>query len=257
MSTNRIGYYMRGSKYRKGLYSHMLFFNINTPIAENYNQMGRLLHIEEFSSQNAIGLDRIEPIVHKPYIVVNPNASDLRLERRWPIENYIALIDKLLSKFEGDFYIIGSPGEAEYSNQIKEYFIDNPRVINLAGKTSINELLAYIKGCRMAITNDSGPLHLALYYKKDTIALFGPCHPDHYGLKRDNVYIHYLPVYCSPCVHEFEQAPCNGNNVCMQMISVQSVVQSFVELLDGKPFVQASSETIFTYSHVLGRIDRV
>jgi ADP-heptose:LPS heptosyltransferase len=74
------------------------------------------------------------------------------------------------------------------------------------------------------LTNDTGPMHLAVALGCPTVGLFGPGSPDHYGVEGPGVEILYHPVACSPCIYETDQVPCAGRNVCMQIISVEEVL---------------------------------
>ena len=49
-----------------------------------------------------------------------------------------------------------------------------------------------------------------------------------------NAHIIYKPTYCSPCIHDFEIAPCKGNNVCMKLITVKEVFEKVSQLLDNE-----------------------
>lgn len=91
LANNRFGYYLTGSEYRLGIYTHMMFFNVQTPISKIYLQFASLLGIETDDvslidlSQSLVENNIPLPIdTETPYLIINPNASDLRVERRWP-----------------------------------------------------------------------------------------------------------------------------------------------------------------------------
>jgi hypothetical protein len=63
------------------------------------------------------------------------------------------------------------------------------------------------------------------------VCLFGPANPEHYGHELPNVANFYAPVFCSPCLYEADQPPCNGNNICMQRIKPEPVIQAVLRLL--------------------------
>ena len=224
LSKNRIGFYLRSSSFRMGIYTHMMFFNSKLPVANVYLQIAKLLNCDtdnpklyDFST-----VDSLPDFVPTNYIVINPNASDLRLERRWEASNFVSLINQLLTEFvDYNILLIGSKNELEYTQQIHKE-TKNKRVINTAGSTNLPELISIIKNATLMISNDTGPMHLAFATNTPIVCLFGPCSPEQYG-KSTNSYIIYKQVYCSPCVHDFEQAPCKGNNVCMKLISTKEV----------------------------------
>jgi ADP-heptose:LPS heptosyltransferase len=224
LSKNRIGFYLRSSSFRMGIYTHMMFFNSKLPIANVYLQIANLLNCnttdaELYSFGEVCSLPNF---ISSKYIVVNPNASDLRLERRWDAENFIVVVNQVLTVFtDYQVVLIGSKNEYEYTQKIHQK-INNKKVINAAGKTTLEELISIIKNAKLMISNDTGPMHLAFATNTPIVCLFGPCSPEQYG-KSKNAYIIYKQVYCSPCVHDFEVAPCKGNNVCMKLISTNEV----------------------------------
>jgi ADP-heptose:LPS heptosyltransferase len=162
------------------------------------------------------------------YLVVNPNASDLMVERRWPADRFVALISRLLERRELSIVLIGSPTERAYVSTLFEQVAGPGRglVVNLAGELSLGGLFALLEKARCVVTNDTGPMHMAWALGVPTVALFGPVDPQHYGYSGPGVELHYRKVYCSPCVHEIDVPPCGGNNVCMQRIGVEEVIAS-------------------------------
>jgi len=171
------------------------------------------------------------------YVVINPNASNLRIERRWCSVNFASLTGRLLERFDGlNAVFTGSGSERRYVSDVVKGISPQygSRVVNMAGLLPIGELIALLSGARLFITNDSGPLHLAASLGKKTIALFGPCSPGQYGNMPGTISI-YKNVYCSPCVHEFDIPPCKGDNACMKAIGVDDVFETAVCVLDEIP----------------------
>lgn len=234
-SKNRIGFYLRSSSFRMGIYTHMMFFNSEVQIAEVYLQIARLFGPVEqpvslYPLYEHIDSARLT-LPGKEYIVMNPNASDLRIERRWGAEKFAALIELCIARYpDKQILLIGSPAEREYTSEVMR-LIKAEQVQNLAGKTSIDELIALIRNAALVITNDTGPMHIAFSCKSPTICLFGPCSPVQYGWV-ENARIIYKRMYCSPCVHDFGTAPCRGNNVCMQQIAVAEVMKVITDYFD-------------------------
>ena len=173
------------------------------------------------------------------YLVVNPNASDLMLERRWPASRFASLIDGLLARHDLSVVLIGSPAERAYVAKLLEQISDRvgERVVNMAGELSLGGLFALLEDARCVVTNDTGPMHMAWALGVPTICLFGPVNPDHYGWSKSGVQILYSKVYCSPCTHEVDNPPCGGNNVCMQRIEVVRVAEAIDYILTSPPSV--------------------
>jgi len=246
MAKNRMGFYINSMHYRLGNYTHMMYYNTRNSISDTYLQFARLLNCESISHElvnldsNITGLklsdNLLLDLVHEKYILINPNASDLRIERRWLDRNFIQLIQLINSKFSSyKIILVGSPGEASYVAGILDGTGISQNIFSMAGKTNIPELIALIKNAYLFITNDSGPMHIAFSTRTRTIALFGPCSPNQYTYNK-NCYVIYENLYCSPCVHEFVSPPCKGNNYCMKAILVGTVfekVTAALEQVDG------------------------
>jgi ADP-heptose:LPS heptosyltransferase len=234
-ATNRIGYYKSDKDYRSGLYTHLMYYNIKAPLMEIYLQMARLLgetttqpRLIKPTYNREVALSELKAagLNTESYWVINPNASDLRLERRWDAEHVVALMDVLLERNPSlHIALCGSKAEQNYVTGIEAKCNHKNRIVNLAGKTGFNALLGLIDGADRIITNDTGPLHLSLAFEKDVVGLFGPCSPAQYG-QMERCTAVYRNVYCSPCVHEFAIPPCRGNNQCMKQISVAEVLRA-------------------------------
>jgi len=100
-------------------------------------------------------------------IAIHPWTSDPI--KQWPPERFRELALKLVKELEADVLIIGGKDEMERSNS---YNYLNNRIRNMTGKTSLVELAALLKRCRMLISGDSGPVHLACAVGTPVIALF-------------------------------------------------------------------------------------
>lgn len=244
-SRNRLGFYRQDAGVRLGVYTHMMYFNIKSPISEAYLQMARLAGcreiVNEFPQISIEGSikkslrDKLKNISERQLIVMNPNASDLRIERRWNSGSYAGVISSLAEKYtQSVFVLTGSASESAWVTEVESKIspeIKN-RVLNMAAKISLTELFAVIQQAQLVITNDSGPMHIAYAMQKPVVALFGPCSPQQYGVNPNGIVI-YKNIYCSPCVHDFIIPPCKGNNQCMKLIAVNEVVNACRHLLDG------------------------
>lgn len=253
---NRVGFYLRSDQYRLGLYTHMMFYNVNMPIRETYLQMARILPLKNENSElhnlceetSRLRPEIITSSIHsKNHIVINCNASDLREERKWPLDRFAGLINYILNNHTFTIYLIGASNEKAHVAELMKRIPENFRIINLAGKTNIDELIALIKHSRMMITNDTGPMHIAYSTSTPTLALFGPCSPLQYGTFPNSIAL-YESVYCSPCVHEFLVPPCKGNNICMQKIDLEKAIHAFEQILNGVPQAQNTN-----YNAITGR----
>jgi ADP-heptose:LPS heptosyltransferase len=160
--------------------------------------------------------------------LVNPNASELLVQRRWAPERFSALIIELHRKWPDSLILItGSPAEFDYVENVRlGAKID--RAFNFAGQISFSELPALYSLADVMVTNDSGPGHFSSVTKLHTVVLFGPETPALYGSLGKSIPI-TAQLACSPCVSaaNHRKTPCS-DNVCMQAISVSQVMEKVV-----------------------------
>lgn len=246
---NRVGFYRGSARFKKGIYTHLTVFNPRAPIAAIYRQLhlsvggkgggtlkyGPILVRSADEESLVATLAKHSLPLERRYVVVNPNASDLLLERRWPLAKYVQLVIELTSRGE-QVVLVGAKSEAAYVGELLALLPASARArtVDTSAKLSLGELFAIIKGAACVVTNDTGPMHFAIALDRPTVCLFGPVSPDHYGVRKTNVETLYHAVYCSPCAHEIDTPPCAGVNVCMQLIEVPEVLAAVTRQLEGK-----------------------
>ena len=98
-------------------------------------------------------------------------------------------------------------------------------VMNLAGKTTLRELMVLLKLCRVLLTNDSGPMHVAAALGTPVVVPFGSTSPELTGPGLPGSTDHFLlksNVPCSPCFRR----TCPIDFRCMTRITVAQVVEA-------------------------------
>lgn len=231
-SRHRLGFYHKGQTPKKGIYTQVHFFDQQASVTNEYNKLfaytNHTPHIQSLYAFNLELNDLQQTLASYKldfhnYICVNVNASDLRIERRWPSTYYVELINKLMLQYpEYGIVLIGTQQEREYTESI-QLLTDSPNKIQvLAGKTNITALMHLLKGSKLLLTNDTGPMHMAAALKTPCVALFGPCHPVQYQSQIVGEIL-YQQMPCSPCVHLSVTPPCKGDNQCMKQINPNTV----------------------------------
>ena len=168
-----------------------------------------------------------------PLILLNPNASDLLPLRRWPPMRYVELSRRLLERYPDLFIAFtGAPAEATANNRLAAEVSSN-RVISLAGKTTLRQVLVLYTRSQILVTNDSGPAHFASMTPIHVITLFGPETPALFGARSSNATALWAGIACSPCVNAYNnrQSVCR-NNLCMQTITVDAVFEKVTSIYD-------------------------
>ena len=157
-------------------------------------------------------------------VIVNPNASDLFPMRRLPLESFAELTRRLLQDPAVFVAIIGVSSEKSDAQYICAR-ADSPRVLDLTGRTTLNELLHLLDVADVLVTNDSGPAHFAALTNIHVVVFFGPEIPERYRPLTTSSDVIHTGFSCSPCIgpHNQRQSPCN-NNLCLKSINIQEVV---------------------------------
>ncbi len=159
-----------------------------------------------------------------PTMGINPGAT-YGSAKRWYSQKFAKVAVELSNQY--DIIIFGGPAELEMASDIEELLkkeeIKNYK--NLAGKTSIEELITNISSLDLFITNDSGPMHLAAAFKIPTVAIFGPTkYKETHQWQNPNEMIIKKDFNCMPCMKR--ECPLAGeeNHQCMKAVSASDVL---------------------------------
>lgn len=108
-----------------------------------------------------------------PSLGINPGAS-YGSAKRWYPQEFAKVAEELSSQY--DIVIFGGPGEKDIAMDIEQSLIEKgvDNYQNLAGSTTIPELIDHISKLDLFITGDSGPMHVAAAFQVPTVAIFGP-----------------------------------------------------------------------------------
>ena len=189
--------------------------------------------LSEVDEINALLQHENPSIGSAPLILLNPNASDLLPLRRWPSLRYVELARRLLERYPELFIgFTGAPAEAGPNNQLANE-VGSDRVIRLAGKTTLRQVLVLYTRSEILVTNDSGPAHFASMTPIRVVALFGPETPALFATQSPNATALWAGIACSPCVNAYNnrQSVCR-NNLCMQAITVDDVFEEVTRIYD-------------------------
>jgi lipopolysaccharide heptosyltransferase II len=157
----------------------------------------------------------------------NISASNRWQTKRWPVDKYARLSDIICKRYNARILITGTKGDLELANQFKK--LSKMKPIIACGKTDLLELAELIGRCRIFVTSDSAPMHIAAAMRVPFVAIFGPTDPKRHLPITDNSIVIYKKVSCSPCYKPI----CNSNK-CLKDISVEEVVKAIEELINKK-----------------------
>jgi ADP-heptose:LPS heptosyltransferase len=184
--------------------------------------------------------------VKPPLILLNANASDLIPLRRWKIDRYIALAQRLLAHYPEIF--ITFTGAAEEAPNVEKAVqrIGSPRCFSLAGQTTLRQLMVLYGLAEVLVTNDSGPAHFASLTTIHTVTLFGPESPHLFAATTKRNKPIWAGLACSPCVSALNnRSSACRDNVCMHRITVDQVFAAVCESYEER--TRLRPESVFSH----------
>jgi ADP-heptose:LPS heptosyltransferase len=178
--------------------------------------------------RNEKGFAVAEPVT---LLGLNPGA-EYGPAKRWPAENFAAVASKISRESKNYAWLVfGGANDRELGDQISS--LTEGKAINIAGKTTLREFMALLKMCRVLLTNDTGPMHVAAALGTPVVVPFGSTSPELTGPglpgdKRNHLIKGEAP--CAPCFRR----ECPIDFRCMKSITVESVADAVLEALSPK-----------------------
>jgi ADP-heptose:LPS heptosyltransferase len=161
----------------------------------------------------------------RPYAVIHPGS--IMATKRWDSGRFAAVGLELASR-GFTVAVTAGPGEEPYAIEVAQRIDGSVIMLGL----TIPELAELIRGARLYIGNDSGPMHLAAAVDTPIIAAWGssdsrrwrPWHVDHRVVQN--------PFECNPCPGY--RCLVAASPLCIESVTVEQVTQSIEELLEVK-----------------------
>jgi heptosyltransferase-2 len=161
--------------------------------------------------------------ITKNDVLIGINPAGKNSTKRIEPDKYIELIKKIVKEFNAKIIIFGDSNDIDTVTYI-EKGINNKNVINTAGKLDLLELAALIRHCKLFITGDTGPMHIANAFNVPVIAMFGPTVVEFgfYPIGINDVVL-CLDLNCRPCsLHGNKECPI-GTHDCMNKIDTKDI----------------------------------
>jgi len=153
--------------------------------------------------------------------------------KHWPAIKFAQLANRICEDLKAKILILGDESERAIADIIVN--IMQHKAIDLVGKTTLEELAAVISNLKILITNDGGPLHMAVALGVKTVSIFGPVSEVVYGpYPQDNTRHIVLKnnLDCRPCYRDFRLEPCQINRECLEAIGVEQVFDGVRKLVN-------------------------
>jgi len=163
-------------------------------------------------------------------VAICPGSINSRA-KRWPVDRYAALADRLIES-QRQVLLIGSRDEAEVSQDVASRMRYQPVV--LTGKTTLEQIVAVLATVDLVVTNDTGPAHIGAALGRPTIVIFGPTNPLTTRPFSPEAEILRHPPECAPCMLR----DCPIDHRCMTAITVDEVFERSHALLKRASFAK-------------------
>lgn len=179
-----------------------------------------LRHAEAFWRENGVfGSDKL----------IGFNIGSAVVTKRWAPERFAKVADILAGKGYKSVFFGGTMDE-EMVHQAVSRMQTTPIVAT--GAFTIGGLAAAMRRCSLIITNDSGPMHVAISQKVPIVAMYGPSSPKLYGPYTDEAIIVTAQPPCLGCADGMKHK-CDDMQ-CMTRLTVEQVVQAAEAMLARK-----------------------
>ena len=150
--------------------------------------------------------------------------------RRWSAWKFAEVADYMAEHYKYKILIFGDSKETTLCEKVKDAMKSKPLLT--CGKTTLGQLAALLDRCDLVITNDGGPLHMAVALKKKTVAIFGPVDENVYGPYPKNE--RYITIssneLCRPCYKNFKYDKCDELN-CLKNVKPSDVIKAAEKLI--------------------------
>lgn len=160
----------------------------------------------------------------KPLAVLCPGA-EYGPAKRWPVTHF-ATLARSLAENGYAVWTLGSHKDREIGEAIEQQ--SHGLAINLCGRTQLADAIDLLSGADVAITNDSGLMHVAAALARPLVALYGSSSPEFTPPLTRRVAILQHPVPCSPC---FARTCRYGHLDCLAKLTPDRVMNAIALLV--------------------------
>ena len=139
--------------------------------------------------------------------------------KQWRVEAFAEVARHFLQR-KLAVILIGTERERAVCEEVAKLA---PGAIDLAGETTLSELAALIRRAAVCVTNNSGPMHVAVALDRPVVSVFGPTDPVWAGPYRRDGAVLRADLPCSPCYLR-QLSRCRHDHACMKDIDAAMVI---------------------------------
>lgn len=218
--------------FKKEMRSFLLTHSYTKPV--NKHRVEEYVNLLEQFVQNKILIPAVElkhdVLYREQRIVVNINSE--ASSRRLPKQKAISLINKLSRETTLQLWLVGSPKEQAWVDEIYQQLDNKTQVVNAAGKTNMLQLIEIFSSSQLVLTTDSGPAHVSNALGTPTIILFGAGNENNtapYNAAHRRV-IRLAQLPCEPCMKNV--CKLYPEPACLLRLNENIIVKAVDELIN-------------------------
>lgn len=181
----------------------------------------------------ALARERAAALVGRETRVIGLHASGGRAIKQWPAARFADAAGRLARAMEATLVLTGSPGDRALVDEVRAALPADINVIDLCGELDLPILGAVLERCRLLVTGDTGPMHLAAAVGTPIVAVFGPSIPARYAPIATAHRIVRIDLPCAPC-NRIRLPPkrCQGHTPdCLEGVTADMVVSAGLDLV--------------------------
>jgi heptosyltransferase I len=162
--------------------------------------------------------------VSQPLVVLVPGT--IWETKHWTIEGFAGVARHFLR----DGFAVALAGTKRDQPRCQQIAAAAPGTCDLCGKTTPADLAALIRRAEVAVTNDSGSMHVAASLGRPMVSVFGPTNPVHIGPYERPESVVRVDLPCSPCNYR-RLSQCPFGHACMKQVTSAMVVERVQKIL--------------------------
>ncbi len=202
--------------------NYLRYIDIVTDVAQVKREYSPSLTVDVSNQKRILESYNIKP--DSPILACMVGA-EYGPSKQWPAEHFAELID--LSGQQGmQICLLGSEKDIPASQEIER--LSRCSVFNLCGKTSLTDVIDVLAACNVAVSNDSGLMHIAAAVDVPVVAMYGGTTPAYTPPLHSQAKTFFLKLECSPCW----QRSCQYDHYrCLKDILPQAVFKAVLARL--------------------------
>ena len=176
---------------------------------------------------DAMAVARVKEYIvgERPLVGIAPGAA-FGPSKRWPVERFAAVADRLTQEADAQCVLLTGPGEEDTRDAIRR-LVKHELLICDEGRPTVDTLKATVSLLKLLVCNDSGPRHVAIAMGVPAICVMGPTRPVYTEGPYESGRVLRVDVDCGPC----QQPICKTDHRCMTRVSPDRVVEAALAYL--------------------------